>query len=43
MGDKVIVFVPDSHKKLLMTWKGPYFVKSQIGNYCYEIDMDGKT
>ena len=40
-GDRVMIFLPHSTKKLLMTWKGPYSVKSRLGTYTYAIDVNG--
>jgi len=43
VGDKVLIFLPDSTKKLLMSWKGPYEIKSRLGQYTYSIDINGRN
>ena len=40
-GDEVLLFLPDSKKKLLMAWKGPYKVLTKKNNVNYEILQDG--
>jgi hypothetical protein len=41
VADEVLVFLPTSKNKLLMTWKGPYTVVECL-DYDYVIDMGGK-
>ena len=41
-GDEVLLFLPDSKKKLLMAWKGPYKVLTKKNNVNYEILQDGE-
>lgn len=38
-GDKVLVLLLTATSKLLAQWQGPYFVKKQMGQVNYEIDM----
>ena len=40
--DEVLVLLPDSSSKLLMTWKGPYKIIKAQGKVDYLIDMHGK-
>ena len=42
-GDEVLLFLPDSRKKLLMAWKGPYKVIAKKNQVNYEIDQDGQN
>ena len=39
-GDHVLIFLADSPKKLLMSWRGPYVVLERIGCYNYVLDID---
>ena len=39
--DHVLIFLADSLKKLLMSWRGPYVVLERIGRYNYVLDIDG--
>ena len=41
VGDKALVFLPMSHKKLLMQWSGPYKVIERLGPYTYLLDING--
>ena len=42
-GDKVLVLLPSSSKKLAAEWQGPYMVRRPTGPVDYEIDMKGKS
>ena len=41
VGDEVLIFLPSTSNKLLMTWKGPYKVVKVL-EFDYVIDMGGK-
>lgn len=40
-GEEVLIFLPDSPKKLLMAWRGPYTIKTRLGTYTYAVNIDG--
>ena len=40
-GSKVLLLLPTSAKKLLLSWKGPYDVIRKISDVDYVIDVDG--
>ena len=42
-GDKVIIFLPDSPRKLTMSWQGPYTVECRLGTYTYKINVKGRS
>ena len=41
LGGEVLVLLPDSHNKLLMSWKGPFKVLERKNKVDYLIDYDG--
>ena len=41
-GDEVLLLLPSSHNKLLMKWKGPFFITKQVSNCNYKVMVDGK-
>ena len=41
VGDEVLLLLPDSSNKLVMSWQGPYKVKS-VNKVDYVIDVKGK-
>ena len=43
MGERVLVLLPTSTKKLLAQWQGPYPVLRKVGPVTYEVDMFDRT
>lgn len=41
-GDKVLVLLPSSNKKLAAEWQGPYVISRRTGPVNYEVDLQGK-
>lgn len=42
VGDQVLLLLPDSNKKFLAKWQGPYKITRKIGRVNYEIKMPDK-
>ena len=43
IGDEALLLLPIEHSKLLMKWKGPYFVMNVSGPVDYRINVDSKV
>ena len=43
VGDQVLILLPTESNKLLMQWRGPYFVESRVGAKDYRVKMGSKT
>ena len=42
IGDQVLVLLPTDSNKLLMQWKGPFYVVKRVAHHDFCIDMNGK-
>ena len=43
VGDQVLIMLPTDSYKLLMQWRGPYIVESQVGANVYRVKMGSET
>ena len=42
VGDKVLVLLPDKHKRLQLSWKGPFVVTKKVNPVDYKVRIKGK-